>query len=311
MTMKTTVLRDEWRFILILATLSLGACDNNTTDLEANYHVSLGTSLAAGVQVDANGVSQLTNDGYADQLFGIIKPLFDAIAPEIRELQPHKLGCPAETTITMIAGGICPYAEGSQLDAAVAFLTAQGDKVELITIDMGANDLLRGNCIVLDIAGGQLPTAVDFICIQDVSAQISANLSIILTALSQAAAPGTLIVGMNYYNPFLALWLAGPEGQVLAMDSATAVGIVNDGIDLTYAQFAVPVADVSGAFQSDDFVTQVSFPLPAPNDLVPVNVSLICLLTYMCQPPPVGPDIHANTAGYAKIAIAFVGILPY
>ncbi len=269
---------------------------------EVHFYVSLGTSLSVGIQPDASGANQLTDDGYADQLFDIINPLFDIIEPETRELQLLKLGCPGETTTTMMDGGICTYPEGSQLAAAVAFLNAQKDKIELITIDMGANDLLEAGCLV--------GTAIDFDCINDVSMQISIDLPVILSALRDAADPGTPIVAMNYYNPFLAFWLIGIEGQVLAIESASAVSILNNDMGLTYAAFEIPVADVASAFQSDDFVTLVPLPLPPPNDVVPVNVSVICLLTYMCEPDPVGPNIHANPTGYGVIAATFAAILP-
>ena len=269
---------------------------------EVHFYVSLGTSLSVGIQPDASGANQLTDDGYADQLFDIIKPLFDIIEPETRELQLLKLGCPGETTTTMINGGICAYSEASQLDEAVAFLNVQKDKVELITIDMGANDLLEAGCLV--------GTAIDFDCINDVSMQISIDLLVILPALLEAADPGTPIVAMNYYNPFLAFWLIGIEGQVLAIESASAVSILNNDMGLTYAQFGIPVADVASAFQSDDFVTIVPSPLPPPNDFIPLNVATICLLTYMCEPAPVGPNIHANPAGYAAIAVTFAAVLP-
>ena len=272
------------------------------TATEVHYYLSLGTSLSVGIQPDASGANQLTDDGYADQLFDIIKPLFDIIEPETLELQLLKLGCPGETTTTMINGGICAYSEASQLDEAVAFLNVQKDKVELITIDMGANDLLEAGCLV--------GTAIDFDCINDVSMQISIDLPVILSALRGAADPGTPIVAMNYYNPFLAFWLLGMEGQVLAMDSALAVSILNGDMGLTYAQFNIPVADVAGAFQSDDFVTIVPSPLPPPNDFIPLNVATICLLTYMCEPDPVGPNIHANPTGYGVIAATFAAILP-
>ena len=272
-----------------------------TATIEVHYYLSLGTSLSVGIQPDASGANQLTNDGYADQLFDIIEPLFDITEPDTRELQLMKLGCPGETTTTMMDGGICTYPEGSQLDAAVAFLNAKKDKVELITIDMGANDLLEAGCLV--------GTAIDFDCINDVSMQISIDLLVILPALLEAADPGTPIVAMNYYNPFLAFWLIGIEGQVLAIESASAVSILNNDMGLTYAQFGIPVADVASAFQSDDFVTIVPSPLPPPNDFIPLNVATICLLTYMCEPAPVGPNIHANPTGYGVIAATFAATL--
>jgi hypothetical protein len=38
---------------------------------------------------------------------------------------------------------------------------------------------------------------------------------------------------------------------------------------------------------------------------IPVNVFVTLLYTWMGAPPPLGPDIHPNAAGYAAIAVAF------
>ena len=289
MTMKKNVLRYEWLMILILAMPTIGAADNNGV----RYYVSLGTSLSVGIQPDASGTNQLTDDGYADQLFDITEEDF-------RKLRLVKLGCPGETTTTMMAGGICSYSEGSQLAQAVEFLHAHKDKVELITIDLGVNDVLAAGCIV--------GTVVDIGCVITAFNQVAANLPIILTVLQSAANEGTPIVGMNYYNSFLAFWLTGIEGQVLAMESAALLNILNnDVLGGIYDFFSIPVADVAGAFRSNDFVNMVEL---APGFFVPLNVALICQWTYMCVPPPVGPNIHANPTGYGVIAGAFEDVLP-
>ena len=199
MNVKTNVFRYGWLALLILAFPAFAGADNKGV----RYYVSVGTSLSVGIQPDENGVNQRTNEGYADQLFDIIEPRY-------RKIRLVKLGCPGETTATMMAGGICTYPKGSQLAEAVSFLHAHKDKVELITIDMGVNDILADGCIV--------GTTVDFDCIDGALFKISTNLPVILTALREAADPGTPIVGMNYYNTFLAAWLTGNHaGQVLAM----------------------------------------------------------------------------------------------
>ena len=286
MTMKKHGLRYTWLLMSILALPSIGAANNNGV----RYYVSLGTSLSVGIQPDANGTNQLTSDGYADQLFDIIEPQF-------RKIRLVKLGCPGETTETMMEGGICTYPKKSQLAEAVKFLHAHKDKVELVTIDLGVNDILAAGCII--------DTVVDNSCIAEVFDQISINLPVILTALREAAHPDTPIIGMNYYNTFLAFWLAGPAGQLLAVQSAGLADILNNFVLLgVYLSFGIPMADVAGAFQSDDFSI-----IPVP-PFVPLNVALICQWTYMCVAPPVGPNIHANPIGYGVIAGAFAAVLP-
>ena len=295
-----------WRIALIAATLAVGACDavnelvNSGGDAEVHHYVSLGTSLSVGIQPNSDGILLPTNDGYADQLFASIKPAFDAAGAQARDLQLTKLGCPGETLDKMTNGGSCPYLAGSQLDAAVDFLTANTGKVYLVTIDMGGNDFRNAGCI---------GTTVDLDCANVESAQIATELAAVLVTLRNAAGPDTTIVGMNYYNPYLASWLEDTAGQTFAVESAQAVGFLTDFLGTTYATEGMPLADVAAAFESDDF-TMVSSSLLSPNDVLPVNVANICLLTYMCEPDPVGPDIHANTAGYGLIADTFAAVLP-
>jgi hypothetical protein len=40
-------------------------------------------------------------------------------------------------------------------------------------------------------------------------------------------------------------------------------------------------------------------------DGTPLSVLRECQWTWICTPPPLGPDIHANSAGYGVIAQAF------
>jgi len=98
MDIKKNVLRYEWLLALILVVPAIASADNNGV----RYYVSLGTSLSVGIQPDASGTNQLTNDGYADELFDIIEPNY-------RNIRLVKLGCSGETTTTMMTGGICTY----------------------------------------------------------------------------------------------------------------------------------------------------------------------------------------------------------
>ena len=303
--------RRAGHFALVAATLTFAACDavneaideieDIGNDADVFYYVSLGTSLSVGVQPNSNGITLPTNDGYADQLFDRIRPAFEAAGTEPRELRLIKLGCPGETLDDMINGGNCLYLAGSQLEAAVDFLTDNAAKVHLLTIDMGANDFRDASCV---------GDTIDADCINAVSMQIATDLATVLTDLNAAADPNTTIIGMNYYNPFLSSWLDDIAGQTLAMESALAVGSVMDVLGTTYGTAGILVADVAGAFQSDDFTTLVTSALPPPNDMLPLSVSNICDFTYMCDAAPVGPDIHANDAGYSLIADTIEAALP-
>lgn len=290
--------------LLIGATPASFAHDDDDRDGD-KFYLSLGDSLAVGVQPDATGINQRTDDGYPDQLF-------DILSVEEDDLRLVKLGCEKrETTENMISGGECFYEEGSQLAQAVKFLRKHGDDVALITIDIGVNDVIFSGCI---IETDGIVTGVDVDCIlapDGPFAQVAANLPIILSTLQQAADDDTPIVAVNYYNTFLASWLTGPEGQVLAEQSALLASILNnDVLGQTYAAFYVPVADVAGAFDSNNFTDMVPFPTPDSPFMISQNVALICLWTYMCVPDPVGPNIHANPTGYGVIAATIDQVLP-
>ena len=282
-----------WLVILtfLVPSIAFGQADNQGV----RRYLSLGTSLAAGVQPDAIGENQPTDDGYADQLLEIIEPLGG------RKLKLIKLGCPGETTVTMMEGGNenCEYDEGSQLAQALVTLRAHKDKIALITIDIGVNDILQADCI--DDNGN-----VDVVCIILAVNQIGTNLPMILTAIRDVA-PNIPIVGMNYYNPFLAAWLTGNQALAFQSDFLANLLLNQGTLAPAYGAFGIPVADVYSAFNSGDFDTMV--PFPPPFFMVPLNVATLCTLTYNCTPPPVGPNIHANPDGYGVIAGAFAAVL--
>ncbi|HEX5148597.1 MAG TPA: SGNH/GDSL hydrolase family protein [Candidatus Limnocylindrales bacterium] len=250
------------------------------------YYLSLGDSLAVGVQPTGDPADLWrTDDGYADQLYGIAKAWYP-------NLTLVKLGCPGETTWTMVDGGICTYDHGSQLAEAVAFLHAHQKFVAFVSIDIGVNDF---------------PCQTGLACVPPGVATISANLPRIVGALRDAAGPETVIVGATMYDPFLGYWLSGPEGQAFAQLSVSgAIVPLNQLLTGIYGAAGMPVADVEGAFSTTDFTTMVPMP---PVGLVPLNVARICQWTWICAPAPLGPDNHANAAGYHAIAEAFATVL--
>jgi lysophospholipase L1-like esterase len=239
---------------------------------KATYYMSLGDSLAQGYRPHGGPPSPDSppgyNQGYADQLFKLVRGRY----AQLREV---KLGCGGETTTTMRFGGICSYAGGSQLAAAVAFLQSHPGEVAFVTFDIGANDVF---------SGGGVPA-------------IAVNLPPILAALKAAAGPNVPILAMNYYDPFVApVWFETQSMTALQAEVAQTVGF-NDFLEGIYGAFAVEVADVEQAFSVTD-LTLVNG--------TPVNVRRACDWTWACATPPVGFDVHANTAGYGIIAEAFL-----
>jgi len=255
----------------------------------AVYYLALGDSLSRGVQPDAAGVSVETAQGYPDLVYAQLR----RTRPALRLVQ---LGCPGETTETMMHGGICRYPGGSQLAAAVTFLRAHRGHVLLVTIDIGAND--PEDC------GGQPGLAKLASCIGQIPA-IATRLVTILGRLRATAGPAVRIVGMSYYLPDLAQWRDGTLGHAVAWVSERLAVAFTGLLDQAYAQAGAGVANVFGAFDTTDFGHPVTVPGVGS---VPRNVARICEWTWECAPPPRGPNQHANPAGYRVIANAFLEV---
>ncbi len=274
-----------------------------SADSSGGTYLALGDSVAAGTQQPA----PFTANGYTNELF-------DDLQDEFGFDNFVNLACPGDDTVEMRFGAgpagnslcygpapVLPPGGTSQLDAAVAYLLANPGEVELITIAIGANDLLA-----CDPADPSLPA-----CVAAQLGQIGANLPVIVGTL-QAVAPGVPIVAMNYYNPNLAFWITGPAGQALATQSLAITSVFNDTLGTVYAAFGVPVVDVATTFKT--FKTDGGDP--------PANVRAVCRWTRMCEKsgssyvlsdwdpaPGPQPDIHPSDKGYKKIAGAHADLI--
>ncbi|HET6166399.1 MAG TPA: SGNH/GDSL hydrolase family protein [Marmoricola sp.] len=249
-----------------------------------HYYVSLGDSLSRGYMPGAGD----TNQGYADVLYARLK-LSDP------SLQLVKLGCSGETTTTMIEGGKCTdrYPVGtSQLDVAEQFLKDHHGQVTHLTIDIGAND----------VAGCAEGGSIDYTCVAQGTTTITANLQTILDGITAADGKLPKSIGMNYYDPFLASWLGGTSGQLVAAASVTLLVAINAIETLEYGEHGFRTADVATAFHTSDFGHKR---FVAGYGTLPLNVAYICQYTYMCSQD----NIHPTAQGYRIIANAFAARL--
>jgi lysophospholipase L1-like esterase len=276
--------------LAIAAVVAVAGCSGSVPPHRASesqapstYYLALGDSLSRGVQPDAAGASVETRYGYPDQVYAALR----SSHPTLRLV---KLGCPGETTSTMINGGICRYQGGSQLAAAVAFLHAHRGRVLLLTIDIGAND--PEHC------GSQPSLSQLASCAVTGVPGAVTNLTTIMNSL-KAAAPGVRMVGMNYYLPALAEWRNGLPGHLVAWAAERLAATYNQLLDRVYTQSGARVADVFGAFETADFSR-------SGTSSVPRNVALLCQWTWQCAAPPRGPNQHANQVGYQVIARTFL-----
>ncbi len=278
----------------------------------AHYYLALGDSLSVGYQPNPAGVGKETGQGYANDIYA-------AARKRITNLKLVELGCPGETTTSMITGKgnavaaqayRCDLSGGSQLAAAVAFLKAHAAKgeVPLITLDIGANDV--DGCVGGTGAG---LTAVETCVVKGV-AKLEANTPRILAALHAAAPAGTFTAAMNLYDPILADALSSDQSQQgLATLSLSLIKSINADITKADSAHGFRTADVASAFGTYDQTPESTTGTPLATtglSTVPTDVADICDLTWMCAAAPRGPNIHANPAGYAAIAKAFNAVLP-
>jgi len=238
-----------------------------------HYYVSLGDSLAASFQPSGDDTH-----GYAEQLYA-------SLVVADPKLELVKLGCGGESTVSMRFGSQDPtvvlscgtpryykhvlYPKGTQLAGAVSFLQAHKDKVALVTIDIGANDLFR-----LDAQGNEVTCLFEAAGCAAQTARMVENLSAILADLRAAAGPDIPILAMSYYDVFAPLCVSDPSQLFVC----GRVDDFNATLVDTYAAAGDPVADVAGAFENDNLVNCAAH---------------ICDWTWFCA---LG-DIHANTAG--------------
>jgi lysophospholipase L1-like esterase len=193
------------------------------------------------------------------------------------------LGCSGETTSSMLDGGTCSYAEGSQLKQAEQFLRGHAHDTRLVTLDIGGNDVARCGFEGLKAE-----------CTRPALATLSTNLPKITSRL-RAAAPDVQIVLLNYYDPFLVLDLVDSSG--LGQKSVAELAKLNAAIDRSAKASGATVADVAAAFQ-----TTVQTPVAVKEiGTVPTNLARILQWTWMAAPRF---DFHANDAGYAVMARA-------
>jgi lysophospholipase L1-like esterase len=248
------------------------------------YLLALGGSASVGFQpTPAHPRGQPTSAGYAEDLV----PLEQQRWPGLTVVH---LGCPGTTTMTMLGGGgKCPYAEGSQLQAAEAFLHTH-PTTALVTVDLGFNDLL--SCMRHEV--------VDTPCVVDAMATVHDQLIEILARLKAATPSNARIVGVGHYDPYLGDYLRSPRGQAFAVESLGVMERLDATLRADYTAAGVPMADVASAFDLANQNDEKWSGLPT----VPTDVARTCELTWMCNGPPLGHNVHPDDAGYRAIASA-------
>jgi lysophospholipase L1-like esterase len=246
-----------------------------------SYYLALGDSFSFGYQVTRLGDPPdpaVFDHGFVDR-FGVY---LRSIEPTIATVN---YGCPGESTLSFIQGG-CPATaqgfplhdsfEGTQLDAAVAFLEAHPGEVSPITISLVLNDVQR---FIADCA-------FDPLCIRHgapaTTLQVTANLARILKELRRAA-PNIEIIVLGPYDPFI--------GNLEFADSLFMA--LNDAMAKTIASASARYADI--------------FPTFNPQGDMEAETRAMCMLTLSCT----NGDGHPSDLGYQVMADTIIDVSGY
>jgi lysophospholipase L1-like esterase len=244
---------------------------SGATDAGGLY-VALGDSLAAGYQP---GGAELRDTAYPALTANRLSAAGD-------ELTLENLGCSGETTTSLVKGGKCDFAAGSQLEQAEKLLKGSDD-VALVTLDIGGNDLLR--CVR---GGAQIDTS----CVRAGVRTVEKNLPRILERLRTAAGPDVPVLVLGYYNP----WLAAKalDQPVKGVDAAAkAYTGLSAAIEAAAKASGTTFVSLDDAFSTND-----TTPTTINGRSVPENAAKICTLTNICT----ARDIHLTDEGAATVA---------
>jgi lysophospholipase L1-like esterase len=283
----------------LLAALALGAAllavPAQAGARPKQLYVSLGDSYATGYQVTPQG-GRNTRNGFAYQLPGLAKK-------RGYDLKLVNFGCGGETSASLLTRvAVCrgpgpggrDYAGTTQIVAAEKFLRKHRDRVKLITVSIGGNDVTA------------CARAADPItCVGAAVQTIEENVTETAQRLRAAAGRKARIVGITYPDVILGQWVGENANQDLAKLSVVAFKqLINPTLATAYEAAGGRLVDVTaktGAYGPLDELV----PLPS-GELVPKPVAKVCKLTYYCE----FRDIHARTNGYRLIAKLVAGTLP-
>ncbi|WNV85111.1 GDSL-type esterase/lipase family protein [Umezawaea sp. Da 62-37] len=259
-------------------------------------YVSIGDSYAAGYRPSPDGSGSTTTDGFAYQV---------AADPRVtgRPLELVNFGCAGVTSTALrenpgcAAGASGPgapaYPRQAQVDAAVAFITGNRERIALVTVVVGGNDIKP--CVQRP-DGAPRPDATA--CLAEAGKALRANLAILLGALRSAVGPTTPIVGVTYPDVYLGAWVATtPGARDLAVASVALFrDQLNPALRAEYSAVGALFADITAATGGygplEEIVDDPTY------GKIPNPVARLCALTYYCRLR----DVHPTVDGHRVIA---------
>lgn len=279
---------------LALVLVLVPSCGSD--DPPGNY-LSIGDSYGQGLQPSVEGDSVDLTNGFTYLLPGKAE---DAGW----DLNLENFACGGATVESVIGDPGClkagrsdegPAYDVPQLEAATSFLREHPGHVELITVVIGANDIVLP-CVTE--ANDQLA------CVTKIVDRIEGPLAGALDDLRAAAGPDTVIIGLTYPNMILGSYVADGEPELASQWVTAFAEVINpmlkkqyEGVDGIF----VDVTDGMGGNVPFDETTTLD-----PYGEIPVAVAEVCQLTWYCE----GGDVHPTDAGYEAIADMIVEALP-
>ena len=258
--------------LAIVSAPPVAAAEHAKFNPPKTYYLALGDSFAYGF-TNAKFLAGLPPSGFDT---GFV----DLFGQQLRTIQPSitvvNYSCVGESTRTFITGpclgntlgvGLHDPWSGTQLDAALAFLSMHKGEVSPITITLWANDVreLAESC------------NQDFACTLDGApatiARVATNLETILNRLRSAAPQAEIIVTGPWNSAIGTFPITDP--LYLQLDGAMKQGAVDA---------RVRFADLFPAFN--------------PQGDVDAEAAVICALTLVC----LEGDIHLSDAGNRVVA---------
>ena len=262
--------------VTITAVDDVGASSAGVRKGQSVRYLDVGASVSVGVQpTPLVPRGQPTNEGYANLLVKLAR------ATGVT-LHLAKIGCPGESTLTLITGhDPCYRTVDNQLSDAVAYLQIHHSSDVLVTIDLGFNDVVR--CL--------RNVTVNAVCVRRQMGRLQRRLPTILKSLTLATGPNATLIGVGHYNPFLAAAVTGAKNTKFAHANEAVIAQLNSVLKTAYAKYSIPMADVAGSFRTNatTLIKSSTF------GLIPTNVATICASTWMCTPPPYGPNLLPTT----------------
>ena len=256
------------------------------------FYLSIGGSSSLGFQ--PTGIPRF--NGHRTDT-GYVNDIAETEAAKGVNLSIRQIGCPGETAQSMLlTGDACYRPPGRQIRAATIYLAQHYNDVGLVTIDIGFNDVRK--CMLTPV--------VDVACADQGIAYVRSDFPAVMKVLVAAAGPRVHFIGFLYEDPFLADYVNPASDTAQANETLSVFAQLNAVLSAVYFSYHVPMANLPGAFQSGNAtpVSTKSF------GVIPTNVANACSWTWMCTPPPYGPDDHPNNAGYRVIADAVIAVLP-